>query len=138
MNSSFKGTAEIVTIDLDFMEEFEEIKGIYSRTKKKELRYYRAWCEWNYLRVNEIGERLILKLDELNPQDNRILQLALIFEKSIQVINEEITSQNPPTQAEEKQIHEKQEPEENKDFLIMKKLHIETSKAITDKKPEKK
>lgn len=59
------------------------------------MRYYRAWCEWNYLRVNEAGERLILKLDEIHVEDNRILQLATVFEKAIQIINEEITSQNP-------------------------------------------
>lgn len=41
----------IQTIDLEFMEQFEEIKQNYSKNKKKELRYYRAWCEWNYLRV---------------------------------------------------------------------------------------
>ena len=54
------------------------------------------------------------------------------------MINEEITSQNPPTQVEEKQVPEKQELEENKDFLIMKKLNIETNKGIVDKKQEKK
>ena len=54
------------------------------------------------------------------------------------MINEEITSQNPPTQVEEKQVPEKQELEENKDFLIMKKLNIETNKVIVDKKQEKK
>jgi hypothetical protein len=70
------------------MEEFEEIKSTYNRIKKKELRYYRAWCEWNYLRVNEAGERLILKLDEIHNEDNRILQLAMVFEKAIQIINE--------------------------------------------------
>jgi hypothetical protein len=37
------------------MEEFEEIKSSYGRVRRKELRYYRAWCEWNYLRVNEAG-----------------------------------------------------------------------------------
>ena len=34
-NSSFKSTSNIITIDLEFMEEFEEIKNIYSRSKKK-------------------------------------------------------------------------------------------------------
>lgn len=53
--SEFKPTSQIGAIDLEFMEEFEEIKAIYSKNKKKELRYYRAWCEWNYLRINDIG-----------------------------------------------------------------------------------
>ncbi len=50
--SSFQKTSTITPIDLEFMEEFEEIKSIYSKTRKKDLRYYRAWCEWNYLRIN--------------------------------------------------------------------------------------
>ena len=50
--SDFKHTLEISAIDLEFMEEFEDIKSQYNRIRKKELRYYRAWCEWNYLRVN--------------------------------------------------------------------------------------
>jgi hypothetical protein len=70
------------------MEEFEEIKALYSKNRKKDLRYYRAWCEWNYLRINEIGEALILQLDQVHDQDPRILELALIFEKAIQVIND--------------------------------------------------
>lgn len=30
--------------------------------KKRELRYYRAWCEWNYLRMVEMGEKVIADL----------------------------------------------------------------------------
>jgi hypothetical protein len=62
----------IQTIDLEFMEQFEEIKQNYAKNKKKELRYYRAWCEWNYLRVGEVGEGLILCLDSIL-EDNRVL-----------------------------------------------------------------
>lgn len=50
--SIFKDTFSMETIDIEFMEEFEEVKNYYSRNRKKDLRYYRAWCEWNYLRVN--------------------------------------------------------------------------------------
>lgn len=53
--SYFRNTASITPIDLEFMEEFEEIKAMYSKNRKKDLRYYRAWCEWNYLRINEVG-----------------------------------------------------------------------------------
>lgn len=59
------------------------MKAIYSKNRKKELRYYRAWCEWNYLRINEIGEALILQLDQLHERDPRVLELAMLFEKSI-------------------------------------------------------
>lgn len=31
------------------------MKAEYNKSKRKELRYYRAWCEWNYLRMNQIG-----------------------------------------------------------------------------------
>lgn len=86
--SQFRNTEKISTIDLEFMEEFEEIKAQYSKNRKKDLRYYRAWCEWNYLRINEVGEALILQLDQVHENDQRILELALIFEKAIQVINE--------------------------------------------------
>lgn len=86
--SQFKPTEAITPIDLEFMEEFEEIKAIYSKNKKKELRYYRAWCEWNYLRINDIGEALILQLDQVHEHDSRILEIALIFERSIKVIND--------------------------------------------------
>lgn len=34
-------------------------------------------------------------MDEIKPDDNRVLQLATVFEKAINVINMEITSQNP-------------------------------------------
>ena len=49
--SSFKATTSIQPIDIEFMELFENLKQNYSKSRKKELRYYRAWCEWNYLRV---------------------------------------------------------------------------------------
>lgn len=62
-NSIFRNTLSLTTIDIQFMEEFEEVKNFYNRNRKKDLRYYRAWCEWNYLRVNDVGEKLILKLD---------------------------------------------------------------------------
>lgn len=64
--SRFRQTLQVNIIALEFMEEFEEIKANYSRSRKKELRYYRAWCEWNYLRINDIGEALILQLDQLH------------------------------------------------------------------------
>jgi hypothetical protein len=44
IESRFKSTHMIQTIDLEFMEQFEEIKQNYAKNKKKELRYYRAWC----------------------------------------------------------------------------------------------
>jgi len=45
------------------------------------MRYYRAWCEFNYLRLNEMGENLILKLSEIfeESQHSRILELISIF-----------------------------------------------------------
>jgi hypothetical protein len=43
-----------------------------------------------------VGEALILQLDQIHENDPRILELALIFEKAIQVINDEITNQNQP------------------------------------------
>lgn len=43
-----------------------------------------------------MGESLILQLDQIHDNDPRILELALIFEKAIQVINDEITNQNQP------------------------------------------
>ena len=46
------------------------------------------------MRINEIGEALILQLDQIHDHDPRILELALLFERAIQVINDEITNQN--------------------------------------------
>ena len=101
------------------MEEFEEIKSLYSRNRKKELRYYRAWCEWNYLRINDIGEALILHLDQLHHHDPRILELATLFEKAIEVINEEITVQHQPAPPKEQPPPP---PQGDTDFLIAKKI----------------
>lgn len=69
---------------------------------------------------------MILKLDEIHPDDNRILQLAMVFERAIQVINEEITSQNPQKEEKKKKTqYQAKEVQENNDFLILKKLNIE-------------
>ena len=108
------------------MEEFEEIKATYNKNSKKDLRYYRAWCEWNYLRINEVGESLILQLDQIHDNDPRILELALIFEKAIQVINDEITNQNQPRPEAPAglpfQVSKTEEKEG--DFLVAKKIGV--------------
>lgn len=63
----------------------------------------------------------------MHDNDPRILELALIFEKAIQVINEEITNQNikeetvinpPPYQGV------KSEEEKEGDFLIARKIGV--------------
>lgn len=61
--SKFKSTMRVTCISIDFLENFENDKEEYSVYKKKELRYYRAWCEWNYLRMVEIGEKIIIDLN---------------------------------------------------------------------------
>jgi hypothetical protein len=120
--SSFRPNPAITPVDLEFMEEFEEIKAQYSRTRKKELRYYRAWCEWNYLRINEVGEALILQLDQLHQHDPRVLELALLFERAITVINDEITNQNQPRPEPPTTIPPNNSNTEDAEFLVARKI----------------
>lgn len=47
--------------------------------------------------MGEVGEGLILCLDGIL-EDNRVLEIALVFERAIKVINEEITSQSQSQQ----------------------------------------
>lgn len=93
--SRFKETQAITNLSLQFFNQFEKMKVYYEQNKKKCLRYYRSWCEWNYLRLNDLGENLIIQLTQIFGEDNeqRILSLVFIFEKSIDIINNEITSQ---------------------------------------------
>ena len=82
-------------MSFEFFREFEKVKALYNKYRKKNLRYYRAWCEWNYLRLNELGENMIIRLNKVfgREEDERILELVNIFEKAIDTINNEITSQ---------------------------------------------
>lgn len=92
MNSSkFLKLNQIKNLPYSFFKEFEELKLNYTYNKKRALRYYRAWCEWNYLRINFICENILLKLNKFYPSESeRILELIDIFEKSIDIINGEI------------------------------------------------
>lgn len=49
---------------------------MYAKSKKKNLVYYRAWCEWNYLRMEEIGENIIYRLVELFPEEYEFIQFS--------------------------------------------------------------
>lgn len=60
---------EIETLPSSFFEEFSNLKITYLKFKKKNLIYYRAWCEWNYLRMPEIGENMFDKLISLFPEE---------------------------------------------------------------------
>lgn len=57
------------------------------------LKYYRSWCQWNYLRLNEIGENVISQLSQIFPETDykRVYSLVVIFEKIIDSVNAEIS-----------------------------------------------
>ena len=61
-----------------------------------------------------------MQLDQIHDHDPRILELAMLFERAIQVINDEITNQN--TQAEVVVQPPQPTGEQDGDFLIAKKI----------------
>lgn len=103
-----------------FLQNFENDKEEYSLYKKRELRYYRAWCEWNYLRMVEIGEKIIVDLNELFSEDPRIHKISFLFQTSIDTINEEVTLQAKGAKEDEDRTNPNLE--KPKQFLIFKKL----------------
>ena len=89
-SSKFLKLYQIKNLSYSFFKDFEELKLNYTQ-KSRSLRYYRSWCEWNYIRINSICENILLKLDKFYPSDcERILDLIDIFEKSIDIISGEI------------------------------------------------
>ncbi|EAS03160.1 hypothetical protein TTHERM_00446420 (macronuclear) [Tetrahymena thermophila SB210] len=123
-DSMLKNTLEIENLRFEFFEEFERQKEIYAKQKKKNLRYYRAWCEWNYLRLNEMGENVILKLSSIfgEEEEDRIYDLVSIFEKAIDTINNEITSQmgkTIPQQIDNQQVDKGIKSSQDKSATIM-------------------
>lgn len=61
----------------------DEHKLNYVLNKNKALKYYRAWCEWNFLRIDEIGESVIGKLNNFVNNSTLIYSLVPFFESVI-------------------------------------------------------
>jgi hypothetical protein len=84
-----------------------------------------------------VGEALILQLDQVHDNDPRILELALIFEKAIQVINEEITNQNTKDEVIPNFQPVRPEEERGGDFLVARKIGGQgRDKASTPEPPK--
>ncbi|CAD8161990.1 unnamed protein product [Paramecium pentaurelia] len=94
---------DVQTLPSTFFEDFSNLKITYLKFKKKNLIYYRAWCEWNYLRMPEIGENMFDKLISLFPDDPRVEDFYDYFSNIIEIVSKEITSslQNQNTKDKE-------------------------------------
>lgn len=94
-DSYFSPTLSITNLSQNFFTVFDQLKETYSSCHKKNLRYYRAWCEWNYLRLNDMGESILIKISQVfgTEEEDRIYGLVSIFEKAIDTVNAEISSQ---------------------------------------------
>ncbi|KRX04221.1 hypothetical protein PPERSA_11345 [Pseudocohnilembus persalinus] len=55
---------EITRLPSLFFEIFSQLKNEYSQ-KQEKIRLYRTWCEHNYTRLYDIGENVILKLNDI-------------------------------------------------------------------------
>lgn len=106
--SKLRATEAISNLPIQFFQIFENMKVQYNLKKKKQLTYYRAWCVYNYLQLNDIAERIILTINDIYDDGNdtllvaeqefsenvqRSLDIIPIFEKAIDVINQEINTQ---------------------------------------------
>ncbi|CAK86211.1 unnamed protein product (macronuclear) [Paramecium tetraurelia] len=90
--SQFMPLYDIQALPRSFFEDSTNLKITYQKFKKKNLIYYRAWCEWNYLRMPEIGETMFDKLISLFPDDARVEDFYDYFSNIIEIVSKEITS----------------------------------------------
>ncbi|KAM3138439.1 hypothetical protein pb186bvf_009525 [Paramecium bursaria] len=116
---------DIDTLLDSFFDELQNQIQLYGRYKKKNLQYYRAWCEWNYLRIEEIGEAIISRICDYFPEDKRIDELVGIFVKSIHQVNKEITQQisRPTTIQQDPQLESSKFTDEALNWYEQNKSH---------------
>ncbi|KAL4491403.1 hypothetical protein ABPG72_008059 [Tetrahymena utriculariae] len=74
-----------------FFKEFNQVKYIYSRYIKKNLKTnFKMWCEWNFQRLNDICQSLVIKLGRIFAQDQRTEEYSVIFKDALDNFNKEI------------------------------------------------
>ncbi|CAD8173203.1 unnamed protein product [Paramecium octaurelia] len=98
---------DVQTLPRTFFEDFCNLKCTYLKFKKKNLLYYRAWCEWNYLRMPEIGENMFDKLVSYYPDDARVEDFYDYFSNMIEIVSKEITSTLQNQNTKDKEVSNK-------------------------------
>ncbi|KAL4442866.1 hypothetical protein ABPG74_010755 [Tetrahymena malaccensis] len=74
-----------------FFKEFNQVKYVYSRYIKKNLKSnFKMWCEWNFQRLNDICQSLVIKLGRIFAQDQRTEEYSVMFKDALDNFNKEI------------------------------------------------
>ncbi|EAS01997.1 hypothetical protein TTHERM_00500830 (macronuclear) [Tetrahymena thermophila SB210] len=93
-----------------FFKEFNQVKYVYSRYIKKNLKTnFKMWCEWNFQRLNDICQSLVTKLGRIFAQDQRTEEYSVMFKDALDNFNREIiqsASKNQVTESIENMIQQ--------------------------------